>query len=129
MFFPPACNGLKLNEFFGQVNRFCVLERGAFRRFQGLPLAFAGELRYKTSSLLDSGITRGESEVRSVEIQVVDNNVEKAIRVLKRKLQQEGLFREMKQRKYYEKPSVKRKRKEKEAQRRLRKKMRLMRND
>jgi small subunit ribosomal protein S21 len=64
-----------------------------------------------------------------VEIQVVDNNVEKAIRVLKRKLQQEGLFREMKQRKFYEKPSVKRKRKEKEAQRRLRKKMRLMRTD
>ena len=47
-----------------------------------------------------------------VEIHVVDNNVEKAIRVLKRKLQQEGLFREMKQRKFYEKPSVKRKRKE-----------------
>jgi small subunit ribosomal protein S21 len=46
--------------------------------------------------------------------------------VLKRKLQQEGLFREMKQRKFYEKPSVKRKRKEKEAQRRLRKKMRMM---
>ena len=64
-----------------------------------------------------------------VEIHVVDNNVEKAIRVLKRKLQQEGLFREMKQRKFYEKPSVKRKRKEKEAQRRLRKKMRLMRKD
>ncbi|MEJ2202137.1 MAG: 30S ribosomal protein S21 [Desulfuromonadaceae bacterium] len=33
-----------------------------------------------------------------MEIQVMDNNVEKAIRVLKRKLQQEGLFREMKQR-------------------------------
>ena len=61
-----------------------------------------------------------------VEIQVIDNNVEKAIRVLKRKLQQEGLFREMKQRKFYEKPSVKRKRKEKEAQRRLRKKLRLI---
>ncbi|MDT8424060.1 MAG: 30S ribosomal protein S21 [Desulfuromonadales bacterium] len=62
-----------------------------------------------------------------VEIEVRDNNVEKAIKVLKRKLQQEGLFREMKQRKFYEKPSVKRKRKEKEAQRRLRKKQRLMR--
>ena len=64
-----------------------------------------------------------------MEIHVVDNNVEKAIRVLKRKLQQEGLVREMKQRKFYEKPSVKRKRKEKEAQRRLRKKMRMMRRD
>ena len=64
-----------------------------------------------------------------MEIHVVDNNVEKAIRVLKRKLQQEGLFREMKQRKFYEKPSVKRKRKEKEAQRRLRKKMRMVDED
>ncbi len=62
-----------------------------------------------------------------MEITVLDNNVDKAIKVLKRKLQQEGLFREMKQRKFYEKPSVKRKRKEKEAQRRLRKKMRVMR--
>jgi small subunit ribosomal protein S21 len=59
-----------------------------------------------------------------LEITVIDGNVEKAIKVLKRKLQQEGLFREMKQRKFYEKPSIKRKRKEKEAQRRLRKKMR-----
>jgi len=64
-----------------------------------------------------------------VEITVLDNNVDKAIKVLKRKLQQEGLFREMKQRKFYEKPSVKRKRKEKEAQRRLRKKMRVMRRN
>jgi len=62
----------------------------------------------------------------NVEIQVVDGNVEKAIKVLKRKLQQEGLFREMKLRRFYEKPSVKRKRKEKEALRRLRKKMRTM---
>ena len=61
-----------------------------------------------------------------VEITVIDGNVEKAIKVLKRKLQQEGLFREIKQRKFYEKPSVKKKRKEKEAQRRLRKKMRAM---
>ena len=61
-----------------------------------------------------------------MEITVIDGNVEKAIKVLKRKLQQEGLFREMKQRKFYEKPSVKKKRKEKEAQRRLRKKLRAM---
>ena len=59
-----------------------------------------------------------------MEITVIDGNVEKAIKVLKRKLQQEGLFREMKRRKFYEKPSIKRKRKEKEAQRRLRKKQR-----
>ncbi len=64
-----------------------------------------------------------------MEIHVVDGNVEKAIKVLKRKLQQEGLFREMKLRRFYEKPSVKRKRKEKEALRRLRKKMRMVRRD
>jgi small subunit ribosomal protein S21 len=101
-------------------------ERGHFPRFF---LATHWKFRYKSHSPVAKGARQDESEVRSVEIQVVDNNVEKAIRVLKRKLQQEGLFREMKQRKYYEKPSVKRKRKEKEAQRRLRKKMRLMRND
>ena len=61
-----------------------------------------------------------------LDAEAISNNVEKAIKVLKRKLQQEGLFREMKQRKFYEKPSVKKKRKEKEAQRRLRKKMRAM---
>jgi small subunit ribosomal protein S21 len=93
------------------------------------PLALSGNIGYKIHSPENRGQSVKESEVRFVEIQVVDNNVEKAIRVLKRKLQQEGLFREMKQRKYYEKPSVKRKRKEKEAQRRLRKKMRLMRHD
>ena len=59
-----------------------------------------------------------------MEIHVVDNNVEKAIRVLKRKLQQEGMFREMKQRKYYEKPSVMRKKKKAAARKRLVKKMR-----
>jgi small subunit ribosomal protein S21 len=76
-----------------------------------------------------SGKSTGKRGEFFLEIHVVDNNVEKAIRVLKRKLQQEGLFREMKQRKFYEKPSVKKKRKEKEAQRRLRKKMRMMRQD
>ena len=80
-------------------------------------------------STTQTGKLSGKRGDFSMEIHVVDNNVEKAIRVLKRKLQQEGLFREMKQRKFYEKPSVKRKRKEKEAQRRLRKKMRLMRSN
>lgn len=59
-----------------------------------------------------------------MEIRVIDGNLNRAVKQLKRKLQQEGLFREMKQRKFYEKPSIRRRRKEKEAQRRLRKKMR-----
>ena len=53
-----------------------------------------------------------------MEIKVSGNNVEGALKVLKRKLQKEGLFREIKQRKAYEKPSVKAKRKRKDAQKR-----------
>jgi small subunit ribosomal protein S21 len=54
-------------------------------------------------------------------VQVRDNNVDQALRVLKKKMQREGVFREMKQRKYYEKPSEKRVRELAEAVRRARK--------
>ena len=59
-----------------------------------------------------------------MEVKVFDNNVEKAIKTLKRKLSRAGLFKELRKRKYFEKPSDKRRRKHKEAQRRLRKKQR-----
>jgi small subunit ribosomal protein S21 len=57
----------------------------------------------------------------AVQISVRDNNVEQAIRVLKKKLQREGLFREMKIRKHYEKPSERKARERSEAIRRQRK--------
>jgi len=50
-----------------------------------------------------------------LEIKVKGNNIEKAIRDLKLKLQKEGIFKELKTRRYYEKPSVKEKRKRIEA--------------
>ena len=56
-----------------------------------------------------------------VEVVVRDNNVEQALRALKKKMQREGLFREMKMRKHYEKPSEARVRQAAEAQRRARK--------
>ena len=56
-----------------------------------------------------------------VNIVVRDNNVEQALRALKKKLQREGLFRDMKARKAYEKPSEKRKREKQESVRRWRK--------
>lgn len=56
-----------------------------------------------------------------VNIVVRDNNVEQALRVLKKKLQRDGLFREVKARKTFEKPSEKRKREKQEAERRWRK--------
>lgn len=52
---------------------------------------------------------------------MVDQNIEKAMRVLKRKLIREGLFKELKTRRYFEKPCEKRKRKEKESVKRVRK--------
>jgi small subunit ribosomal protein S21 len=57
-------------------------------------------------------------------ITVRDNDVEKALRVLKKKMQREGLFREMRRREHYEPPSEKRKRKRAEAIRRSKKRAR-----
>jgi small subunit ribosomal protein S21 len=56
-----------------------------------------------------------------LQVIVRDNNVDQALRVLKKKLQREGLFREMKRRRAYEKPSEKRTREKGEAIRRARK--------
>lgn len=56
-----------------------------------------------------------------MQVLVRDNNVDQALKVLKRKLQREGLFREIKRKKFYEKPSEKRAREKGEAIRRSRK--------
>jgi len=56
-----------------------------------------------------------------VQIIVRDNNVDQALKALKKKMQREGLFREMKLRNHYEKPSVKRAREQAESIRRARK--------
>lgn len=56
-----------------------------------------------------------------VEVIVRDNNVDQALRALKKKMQREGLFREMKMRRHYEKPSEVRVREKAEAKRRARK--------
>ena len=59
-----------------------------------------------------------------MQVLVRDNNVDQALRVLKKKMQREGIFREMKQRKAYEKPSVRKAREKAEAVRRARKQAR-----
>ncbi len=58
-----------------------------------------------------------------IEIIVGHNNLEKAMRVLKRKLIREGIFKELKSRRFYEKPSERKKRKGKEAQKKRRKEL------
>jgi len=59
-----------------------------------------------------------------MKVVVYNNQIEKAIRDLKRKLSKEGFYSEIKERRFYDKPSVQRKKKQAKAAKRLRKKMR-----
>ena len=56
-----------------------------------------------------------------MQVFVRDNNVDQALKVLKKKMQREGVFREMKRRRFYEKPSEQSTREKAEAIRRIRK--------
>ena len=56
-----------------------------------------------------------------MQVTVRDNNVDQALKVLKKKMQREGIFREMKLRRSYEKPSERKAREKAEASRRARK--------
>ena len=53
-------------------------------------------------------------------IEVIDNQIEQALKALKKQMQKDGAFQEMKRRAYYEKPSVKRKRKQAQARKKRR---------
>ena len=59
-----------------------------------------------------------------MQVFVQDNNVEQALRILKRKMQREGVFREMRRRRFYEKPSDRASREKIEAIRRAHKQAR-----
>jgi small subunit ribosomal protein S21 len=59
-----------------------------------------------------------------LEIKVFGNDIERALKNLKRELQKDGLFKEIKKRSSYEKPSEKEKRKQREARKRKRKTIR-----
>jgi len=73
------------------------------------------------SSPAEAGGQRSQGEVPLVQIFVRDNNVDQALKALKKKMQREGSFREMKRHVHYEKPSEKRARQKAEAVRRARK--------
>ena len=59
-----------------------------------------------------------------MQVFVRDNNIEQALRILKRKMQREGVFREMRRRRFYEKPSDRASREKAEAIRRSHKQAR-----
>lgn len=92
-----------------------------------MAIVYAPKLRTRAVQAESSALPRTQSERRvegTVQVQVRDNNVDQALRALKKKLQREGVFREMKLRRSYEKPSAKRKREQAEAVRRYRKLLR-----
>ena len=72
---------------------------------------------------------RNQEELGPVEVDVVDNNIGRALNQLKRLIGREGLNRELKRRRFYEKPSVAKRRKSIEAERRRRKEERRRRRD
>jgi small subunit ribosomal protein S21 len=90
-----------------------------------------GEALYRSTCHLDrhsrrraiqTARARSQPHKESIlQVFVRDNNVDQALRILKKKMQREGVFREMKQRRFYEKPSARTTREKGEAVRRARK--------
>jgi len=70
---------------------------------------------------LIQAVRRPGEDWKKVQVIVRDNNVDQALRVLKKKMQREGIYREMKLRRFYEKPSERRAREHATAIRRTRK--------
>ncbi len=58
-----------------------------------------------------------------MKVDVVDNQVEAALKALKKRMERDGAFKEMRRRAFYEKPSVRRKRKQAQARKRRRRTM------
>ncbi len=63
---------------------------------------------------------KGRESLKAIQVKVFDNDVEKAMRILKKKIQNDGLFKRLKLKKSYEKPSEYKRRKQREALRRQR---------
>ncbi len=63
-------------------------------------------------------------QIKPLEVVVGDRGIERAIKHLKRKMASEGILRELKRRRHYMKPSIKKRKKQSEAARRRRKRVR-----
>jgi len=63
---------------------------------------------------------KGAMYLKEITVKVIDNDVERAMKILKKKIQNDGLFKRLKLKKYFEKPSQFRRRKKREAMRRQR---------
>lgn len=58
--------------------------------------------------------------MKEIQVKVFDNDIEKAMRILKKKIQNDGLFKQLKLKKAFEKPGDKKRRKLRESLRRIR---------
>jgi small subunit ribosomal protein S21 len=70
-------------------------------------------------------VTIKSAPKRGLSVEVRNNNVDKAIRLLNRKVKQEGIIRELRAKQFYEKPSAARRRKHAEAVRRVNRQKRI----
>ncbi len=66
-------------------------------------------------------------EFRALEVTVQDGNFNRAMSMLKRKMANEGIYKELRKRRFYEKPSEEKKRRHREAERRRKKALRIAR--
>jgi small subunit ribosomal protein S21 len=80
----------------------------------------SGTTEFRTFGCRFNKIKRDEN----MKVTVHDNQIEKALRDLKKKLTKEGFFSEIKERRFYDKPSVQKKKKRAKAAKRRRKRMR-----
>ena len=91
---------------------------------RGNPSAIATALRFYRPKELEMS-TSDAIQCKPLEVVVSDRGIERAIKMLKRKLASEGVLRELKMRRHYMKPSVKRRKKQAEAARRRRKRAKM----
>jgi small subunit ribosomal protein S21 len=96
-----------------------------FSRMRGLPArgenVICAPHGHGTPARSGANVVYAIRRCARVQVVVRDNNVDQALKALKKKLQREGVFREMKLRRHYEKPSERRAREAAEAVRRARK--------
>jgi small subunit ribosomal protein S21 len=101
--------------------RFCYMRRQSGARAIALHGGSPGSGASRHSRVRGAQRPEREQKERRVQVLVRDNNVDQALKALKKKMQREGIFREMKLRGHYEKPSEKKAREKAEAIRRARK--------
>jgi small subunit ribosomal protein S21 len=99
---------------------------------QGASLLLAGSQIFRPTNFSDASLSDLlpkipaliQQGVNHLQVFVRDNNIDQALRALKRKMQRDGVFREMKRRRFYEKPSDRATRERAESERRRRKRVR-----